>query len=99
MKLVGLSLSMCIRDIINRVHNKDEVRYIVANTSFRNETEFQEVLDFYKKAYWGESPGVAEAIAREFFEKGMIRQPKLHGHEHPSKNRYIIGIWMLSEGG
>jgi hypothetical protein len=97
MKLIGLSLSICIKDIIEGRRSKDEVHYIVSDTSFRNETEFQEVLDTYKKSYWRRSPEVAESIAREFFEEGKIWQPKLHNEEHP---RASYGFWVITpEGG
>jgi hypothetical protein len=82
MKLVGLSVSFCIQDIIKGRRNEDEVNYIVTDTSFTNETEFQEVIDQYKKTYWRRSPKVAESVARRFFNEGRIWQPKLHNEPH-----------------
>ena len=75
---VGLSLSLCIKNILEGKVKEEEVKEIIAGTSFAPE-KFDELIDLYKKSYWYDNPEEGEAIARRLFAAGKIKQPIMEG--------------------
>jgi hypothetical protein len=76
-KLVGHSLSLCIKDLIEEKVKEEEVVKIVANTRMANEHDFATVVVNYAKWYWYADPVKAVAIARKLWDAGKIEQPRL----------------------
>lgn len=50
--LIGLSLSMCIKDIINGKINIIDVSFIISGTEIINEKDWENMLTFYSNIYW-----------------------------------------------
>ena len=78
--MIGLSLSFCIKDIAGGWVAEAEVEKIISNTACHNDREFEEVLVSYSQTYWHGLPRAVE-IARRFWERGLIEQPRLTGLE------------------
>lgn len=88
--MIGLSLSLCVRDIVEGRVELDDVEYIIAGTKISNENEFNEVCEDYKQYYWTHNPSVGKAIAEHLWNKKKILQPRLYNFEPPKIDK---GIW------
>ncbi len=92
-RLVGLSLSLCIKDIIEgKVCDKDVVALIVG-TKTTSAAEREAVVTRYRSIYWRADPDLAERLYYYFLNKGMIIQPRVTGHGWT----YDDG-WNISDG-
>lgn len=91
---VGLSLSLCVRDILQGKVKETEVKEIITNTKITSPEEMKKVFDLYKNSYWEENPEECEAIAWRLFTAGKIRQPRIEG----GKEHHIAsGRWLDAE--
>ncbi len=75
--MIGMSLSLCIRDIYNGKVDVDDVDLIFASTRCSCESEWESVCSQYCRTYWRGH----EKEAREIFQKinglGKIYQSRL----------------------
>lgn len=76
---VGLSLSFCVRDIIEKRVALDEIKFISAGTKAPTPEDWQEVLETYKRIYWHKDPEEAETYFWRLLNTGRIIQPRLEG--------------------
>ena len=74
---IGLSLSFCIRDIIEGKVALDEVSHIEAGTRMPDVWALDRVINSYRKNYWRKDPDLAEEICRKFWAEGKIQQVRL----------------------
>lgn len=86
MKLIGLSLSLCITDIINGKVNKEDVSCIIAATCAKNDADMKKLMDGYSTMYWGKDSERAVEIALELFAENKVYQPRVNGDVHPALN-------------
>ena len=93
--LTGLSLSLCIADIINGRISESEVSRLITGTKAEDEQDFKEVIELYRKLYWSEHPDRAEEIARRFWDAGKLVQPRVKGDYAPDIRR---GHWRDEDG-
>lgn len=70
--MVGLSLSLCVRDILIGRVSEDEVEYILAAARPEVLTH-PGSLASYKRVYWDQNPEEGEAIANRLNQAGKIR--------------------------
>lgn len=97
-RLVGLSLSFCIKDIIRgNVREEDVVRLVTA-TSAPNRRVFEKVLAAYRRAYWYVAPKKATYLARRMWRKGMIEQPRLKTGKVYACHSIAEGHWQTETG-
>jgi len=82
-QLIGLSLSLCIAQIIDGKVRENDVEKIIANTKADSPEKIDELIQGYRNSYWSTNPDLGEEIARKFFEKGKIEQPRVTGEQHP----------------
>lgn len=85
-KLIGLSLSLCITDIINGKVNKEDVSCIIAATCAKNDADMKKLMDGYSTMYWGKDSERAVEIALELFAENKVYQPRVNGDVHPALN-------------
>lgn len=78
-QLDGLSLSLCISDILDGRVQEGQVCRIFAATRASSEEDFRKVLEGYAKDYWQRDPERGMAIAMDFYQAGKITQPRLEG--------------------
>jgi len=74
---IGLSLSFCIRDIVEGKVAVEDVRFISAGTCARSKEDWLEVLNSYEKNYWYKQPLECIKLAQQFIVEGRIIQPRL----------------------
>jgi|GEM_PF-6309739 len=51
-KLVGLSLSFCIADVLDGYVQEEDIEMIIAGTCASTKEDWREVFDEYKMYYW-----------------------------------------------
>jgi hypothetical protein len=89
--LIGLSLSLCVRDMVWRYVQPEDVAYIIAAIDTRDKKEyslleraldlqdgnvFEKVLDSYKHTYWEACPNRATGLASSLWHSGKILRPR-----------------------
>ena len=78
-RLIGLSLSRCIRDVILNKISVEQIKRIIARTRCESPKDWDEVIEVYKDAYWEYDPERAERITRNLLALNKIQQPRLTG--------------------
>lgn len=89
---IGLSLSLCVAEIINDRVRIEDVAMIRANTMARDEADWEQVIGSYGRSYWRKDPLRARRVVRMLRDSGRIHQHRLQGdplHQHSISN----GIW------
>lgn len=82
-KLIGLSLSLCIKDIITYGEIKPEmVEALITGTRMMDDYDLEHVIGSYETIYWTTNPQAGAELARRFWREGKIFQPRKVGH-HP----------------
>ena len=87
---IGLSVSWCIKDIIEGKVAEEDVEMIIGRTAASNREEWLSVIEHCKKTFWTKNPEEAEAICHRFIEAGKITQPRLKGERCPNRKE---GTW------
>jgi len=87
-RLIGLSLSLCVADIIRGKERESDVSKIIASTWVETPADMDKLMAEYRQTYWSENPDLGEEIARRLFEEGKVEQPRkltnTHGYiPHP----------------
>lgn len=72
MLFVGLSVPLCIRDIMRGKMRLEDVQIIVANCKSEN---WAEAVDCWKKHYWQDNPEKGGSILRSLLSAGKIIKP------------------------
>lgn len=80
-KLLGYSLSFCVKDIIDGKVYIGDVFGIEAGTDCRTQDDWDKVLRSYSGLYWASKPRKAAKIARKLIAEGRVFQPRLHGDQ------------------
>jgi len=75
-RLIGTSLSFCVKDIARGKVGIGDVWKIVAGT-YVTDGDWEEVLESYAQIYWYDFPDEAVAIARRLITTGRIEQPRV----------------------
>jgi len=94
MQYIGLSLSMCIKDLIEgKLGNNAQVLVIVSGTMFpevNGNIDFEEVYDLYANQhnYWKK---YTKEQVKSAFDSVKIFQPRLHGQLPPNISK---GHWV-----
>jgi len=76
---IGLSLPLCIQDIVRAKIAICDVAVIITDTTFKNDAEWEKFLSLYKRNHWISYQKEAVMIANYFRDNGKIYQPQLHG--------------------
>ncbi len=91
-KLIGLSLSFCVADIVRGTVEFEKVDKIVTATA-AGPAEWDGLLDEYKRIYWDFNPDECERVARKLMTEGKIEQPRLEGKE---ARNIAAGHWLVN---
>lgn len=89
--MIGLSISFCIRDIIEGKVQESDVEKIVANTKCETLQHWQEVILQYRRIFWRKNPELGEALCWRFVADNMIDQPRCRGEESHNISQ---GHWL-----
>jgi hypothetical protein len=63
MKVIGLSVSQCCRDMANGVIDESDVAFIIGGTNFTSDDQAQEVANAYKSRTWRKCPWAANIFS------------------------------------
>lgn len=91
--MIGLSLSLCVAEILNDRVRLEDVQLIRTNTLARDEAEWDYVIGSYCHSYWRRDPARAREIVRILRETNRIEQPRLTGDPW-SRHSISDGIWI-----
>lgn len=98
--MVGLSLSLCIKDIMAGKVLESDVTKIITGTSARTEADWDRLCADYRRVYWRPFEGNAVvALVRRLRAQGKIVQPRLDNPDH--WHSLSAGVWVddeLTEG-
>ena len=86
-KMIGLSLSLCIRDILNGVYSIHDVVKIITGTRICTMEDFDHVCGDdkgYGAHYWQADPAAARRIFMNLLLLGKIDQPRLRDEATPN---------------
>lgn len=95
--LIGLSLSFCIRDVVEGKVNIEQVEKIYSSTRAETDERLTELMRLYKEVYWRKDPERGERIARAMFAQGLIIQNRLQQGQEDVATDITNGVWVNSE--
>lgn len=75
--MIGLSVSSCVRDMVQGRVDPATVEKIIAGTATRSDADVDTVVELYRGLYWSENPDACEKLYREMLVAGKIEQPRL----------------------
>lgn len=87
---IGLSLSICIRDIAAGVVQEADVSAIITNTCAPDEERWGRLLASYSRSYWRDHAS-ASTIATRMWKAGRIVQPRI---DNPDYQHYSVPHWV-----
>jgi hypothetical protein len=88
---IGLSLSRCVKDIVNGVVHIDDVYCIVTGTRAVDDRQWLLLMGTYGLSEWRGMESTAMAIANVLRDSGRIVQPRVLNIPPPSLAR---SIWI-----
>lgn len=94
--MIGLSMSFCVKDILEGKVDLDEVEKIITGTKIKNEQDLEEVVKQYSEVYWRSNPPKAMEILAVLWGSGRIDQPRTRGEEPPW---HEMNVWRESWDG
>lgn len=91
---VGLSLSLCIANVISGEVDEAEIAGIVASTRAGTPLEMTQVIGDYKDQFWQENPEMGAEIAWRLLSAGKVWQPLLDSDKDLQAHNVSGGIWL-----
>lgn len=93
-RLIGLSLSFCIKDVIEGHVEESEIKEINARTLAFCDEDWSNILAIYCQSFWQKEPDKAREIFYRLLSAGKIKQPRLDG-----KPRFDVsnGYWEVDD--
>lgn len=86
-KLIGLSISFCVRDICEGRVSFDDVSFIIPGMDLNENNTIWDVYERYKQSYWSKFP-----------EQSRLVLERIEIRSHPGNRPNIsAGCWMLEE--
>jgi hypothetical protein len=82
--VIGLSLSLCVADIIAGKVDFNDVRLIIAGTKAATAQQWADVMEMYAQNYWRKDPNKGIAVATLLLAQGKVQQNRLLGWDAPS---------------
>jgi len=92
--MIGLSLSLCIRDIIQGNVELDDVEKLIAGTKIEQPIHLEEVCSIYMDLYWDNNPKAID-IVYYLFKHKLIEQPRVTKIQLPPAYK---GNWQDDNG-
>jgi hypothetical protein len=76
--MIGLSLSLCVLDVIEGKVDPNSIEKIVTGTAYPSRDEFiRGINDTYCRTYWRHNPSRAFCLALDLWDQGKLDQPRL----------------------
>lgn len=97
---VGLSLSRCVRDVVEARVLYEDILVIIARTDFdpHNDSHWNQIWDGYNHGGWSnpewagntEGEEVYRNVVKQLYDGGKIHQPRRFGSHVPRMNHYWL---------
>jgi len=98
MAYVGLSLSLCVRDIANGVVAENEVFAVITSTKYVSSEQIEVIKEMYKAHYWLGKEDLCNRIFDRLRQYGKVIQPRTMGESFALVNPMMLsGLWMERE--
>ncbi len=92
--MIGLSLSLCVRDILSGSVNIEDVDTIIAGTCAYNNEKWERLINGYSESYWSDYPrATIDAVITQI--RPIIVQPRIENNNHFPM--IYNGHWVNSE--
>ena len=75
--MIGLSLSLCVADIIAGRVREEDVEKIIASTCCESREQWEALIKKYREYYWDKNPDLAESLCWRLIFANKIEQPRL----------------------
>lgn len=80
MKLIGYSVSRCVKDIVGGIYNLDDVLLIIGRTRFDQSQIDMLITGYVNQGVWKESDRLnITNILEVLLNTGRLYQPRVHG--------------------
>jgi hypothetical protein len=91
--MIGLSLSFCVKDILDGRVIIDQVGRIITSTCAYNDERWAQLISGYSQSYWADysADTINGVLARL---RPIIEQPRIDNKPHPNIAR---GHWVENE--
>jgi hypothetical protein len=92
---IGFSLGRCIRDIVNREVDLNDVAFVIAATNIHEEEQLAQVVDsyLYRDDYlYMLDEAECQRVALELWNTNRILQPRrqgMHRHKQPENSVWV----------
>lgn len=93
---IGLSLSFCIKNIMQGEVREEEVGEIIAGTKAEKPEDWPAIIKSYRESYWYKYPEEAEALFWRLLAAGKIRQPRVEKDDWSGHN-IVKGHWITAD--
>ena len=91
-KVIGLSLSVCIRDIARGIVDVKDVSYIITSTNLNGDMD--QAYKIYSESYWRDVKDAAYEALSILRQEGKIFEPRTKGLPYPNISD---GHWIPSD--
>lgn len=95
-KFTGLSLSLCIADILRGLVPELDVDFMLIGTTNDDDEAWLKKMDFCKKNYWQEWPEEAALVAHRLRESGRIKA--IDECQFWGVHSVVDGHWLTEKG-
>ncbi len=92
--MIGLSISLCIMDVIEGRVDPDKIEKIIGRTATKPHM-IEGLIGIYRTDYWRRNPDAAEQLFRKLYAEGKIEQPGLTTGRVPFVRN--TGYWVERE--
>lgn len=100
-RLYGLSMSICVRDVVEGKHDLERVKYIISSDRFKT---LDEAISRYKdSSYWEKNKEACIEVCMKLWNSGRIIQPRVifgddyFPHTYGLKDLWVEGQEELEE--
>jgi hypothetical protein len=99
MKIIGLSVSKCCRDMANGVINESDVAFIIGGTNFTTDDQAKAVANSYKATAWRKCQWAANIFFKFWNEKRILMPRAFMGNFVIYNGLLNIsqGIWLVRD--
>jgi hypothetical protein len=80
---IGLSVSLCISDMIAGRVALDDVACLIGSTRAVTPEDWEELIASYSRTYWVDDPAQAVAYLVALRDSGRLVQPRTNGQPPP----------------
>jgi len=94
-KMVGVSLSLCLGDILNGKIALEDVALIRASTAARDEHDWNRLATMYNRDYWKADQQLVNQTIQILRDSDRIDQPRLRGEDDGMYLRVPNGWYTL----